>query len=112
MVKPSSAGQHDVEHDQVVLVVAVAQARLGKAAVAQRVDGVAFLFEAALESAGELVGIFDDEESHDAILLATRRAEDRDRVPAAVSCPRRAPARRTHADRRQEVGVVARPLVR
>ena len=90
--------QHDVEQDQVVLVVAAAQAGLRGASVAQRVDRVAFLFEAALEHLSQLVGVFDHQKSH--ALRSTRFGPD-----GATPVPRR---NRNAVDGRGAVGRVRR----
>ena len=61
-LETGAARQHQVEDDGVV----VDGARLlpGHGAVAQDVDGVAFLGEAALDETGDLVIVFDYEDSH------------------------------------------------
>ena len=66
-LEPGSAGQHQIEHDRVV----VDRARLlaGAVAVVQHIDGVAFLLEPGLDEAGDLPIVFNDEDAHRALRL-------------------------------------------
>ena len=55
-------GQHDVQHEQVVR----RRGGHGQAifAIVRDVDGIAMLFQPALEDAGQFVFVFDNQDAH------------------------------------------------
>ena len=61
-LETGAARQHQVEDDGVVVDGPRLLPRHG--ALTQDVDGVSFLGEAALDETGDLVIVFDDEDSH------------------------------------------------